>query len=184
MPVLPEQPSRLERVPMAFDEYLALPESARAEYVDGHAVVTPSPVGPHQNAARRIANAIEAGTDLKVVEAVGVWTGERRSRIPDVVATRVPVLGAWADEIPVIVVEVLSPSTRSEDTLRKSVEYLGAGIHQFWTVDLELRAITVLEAAGDAWDVVLTLDSAHREGRVAVLAHGTVRLNLDEVLAP
>jgi Uma2 family endonuclease len=183
-PPLPTEVDHLVRVPMPFEEYLELPEWHRAEYVDGIAIVSPTPYSSHQRVARRLANVIEAGCpELYVVCAVGVWTGERRSRIPDVYATERPFDASWADQTPVLVVEVLSPSTRREDTLRKSAEYLDAGIGQYWIVDREHRTVTVLSATDHGWDVVLDLDEAHPTGTVAVGDHGEVALDLDALLA-
>lgn len=181
---LPPEVDRLVRVPMRFEDYLELPTSYRAEYVDGVAIVSPSAVASHQRISRRIANLIEVSCPtLFLVEAVGVWTGERRSRIPDVLATAAPFEGSWADVAPVLVVEVLSPSTRREDTLRKSGEYRDAGISQYWIVDREHRTVTVLHDNGRGWDVVLDLDDASPSGGVVVGEHGRVELDLDTLLA-
>lgn len=112
MSTLPEQPQRLERLPLSFDDYLSLPETARSEYVDGHVIVTPPPTSRHQRIARRLANFVEAAASgLFVVCTCGVWTGEQRSRIPDVLATTSPFDAAWAPDVPFLVAEVLAPST-------------------------------------------------------------------------
>jgi Uma2 family endonuclease len=181
---LPTEVDRLVRVPLPFEDYLSLPEGHRAEYVDGVAIVSPSALASHQRISRRLANLLEASCPtLFVVEAVGVWTGERRSRIPDVLATETPFEGSWADAAPVLVVEVLSPSTRREDTLRKSGEYRDAGISQYWIVDREHRSVTVLQDNGRGWDVVLDLDDDSPAGTVVVGEHGRVVLDLDTLLA-
>jgi hypothetical protein len=111
--------SALRRRRMSYDEYLALPESVRAEWVDG-----------------------------EVVEAVGVHLPNKRERIPDIVVVEREPDTAYVTDTPVLLVEILSPSTRSEDTLRKSTEYLAAGVGQYWLVDRDHRAIDVLENAG------------------------------------
>ncbi|WP_415144613.1 hypothetical protein [Nocardioides sp.] len=49
-----------------------------------------APRSSHQRIAHRLAAMLEHHLDLQVVEAAGVWTGERRSRIPDVLATAAP----------------------------------------------------------------------------------------------
>jgi Uma2 family endonuclease len=181
---LPTEVDRLVRVPLPFEDYLALPATHRAEYVDGAAIVSPAAAASHQRISRRLANLVEASCPtLFVVEAVGVWTGERRSRIPDVLATAAPFEGSWADATPVLVVEVLSPSTRREDTLRKSGEYRDAGISQYWIVDREHRAVTVLQDDGTGWGVALDLDDAAPTGAVVVGEHGRVELDLDTLIA-
>ncbi len=185
MSALPQHPDRLVRVPMGFEAYLALPEGARAEYVDAMAIVSPAPMWRHQRIARRLANTIEAAIPaLWLVEATGVWTGEARSRIPDVLATTEPYDGSWAPGPPVLVAEVLSPSTRREDLVRKSGEYRDAGIAQYWIVDPDERSVTVLGSSGAGWDVLFELDADHPAGSVAVGTHGTVTLELEALLAP
>lgn len=174
---------RISRRPMTFEDYLALPEGTRAEYVNGEALMSPAPRSSHQRVSRRIANVLDECLDVYVVEAVGVWTGERRTRIPDVLATSAPFDDSWAPEPPVLVVEVLSPSTRSEDTLRKSREYGDAGIGHYWLVDPDSRALTVLRNSCAEWEILLELDDTHPEGKVEVAGHGEVTLDLTSLLA-
>lgn len=176
----------LVRTPMPFEDYLALPEGDRAEYVDGICIrMSASPMSGHQRVSRRLANVIEdAAPGLFVVEAVGVWTGERRSRIPDILAVEHPFDAAWSDQVPVLVAEVLSPGTRREDMLRKSGEYLAAGIGQYWIVDRESRELTVLVSSGGGWEIALELDGGRPRGDVAIGDHGTVVLDLPVLLAP
>ena len=51
--------STLERRRMSWENYLALPEHPRTEWVDGEVVVTPGASWPHQRASRRLANHLE-----------------------------------------------------------------------------------------------------------------------------
>ncbi|MFB9314895.1 Uma2 family endonuclease [Nocardioides plantarum] len=181
---LPTEVDRLVRVPFDFEDYLALPEWHRAEYVDGMAIVSPSPVAAHQRISHRVVDVIQAGCPgLFVLAAVGVWTGERRSRIPDAYATERSFEGSWSDQTPVLVVEILSPSTRREDTLRKSTEYADAGIGQYWIVDRDHRTLTVLGNTGHGWDTLLDLDDSTPRGSVAVGDHGVVAIDLATLLA-
>lgn len=178
-------PDRLERVPMSLDDYLALPEG-RVEWVDGEAIfMSAAPRSGHQRVAARLATMIEEATGLFAVEAVGMWTVERRkSRIPDVLATREPFDDSWAPEVPVLVVEVLSPGTRGEDTIRKSREYADAGVSQYWVVDREQRQLTVYVNAGNGWRLLYFADSASPTGSVAVGELGEVEIDLASLLRP
>ena len=176
---------QLERVPMSLDEYLALPEG-RVEWTDGEAVfMNAAPRSVHQNVARRLANLIEDSTSLYVAEAVGFWTVERRrSRIPDVLATCEPFDASWAPVTPVLCVEVLSPATRGEDTIRKSREYAQAGVAQYWVVDIEGRELTVYRNAGAGWDLLFSANADHPAGTVVVDGYGAVGIDLERLLRP
>ncbi|WP_340538723.1 Uma2 family endonuclease [Nocardioides sp. GXZ039] len=185
MSTVPERPRRPERVALGFEEYRSLPEVARSEYVDGHVVMTPPPTARHQRVAHRLAGLIERGApELFVVGGCGVWTGAQRIRIPDVVATEHPFDAAWAPDVPVLVGEVVAPSTRVEDTLRKTAEYCEAGIAQYWVADPDSTRLTVLGNNGTGWDVVLDLDADVLTGRAQVAAASVVEVDLWRLLAP
>ena len=46
----------------------------------------------------------------------------------------------------ILIVEILSPSTRRRDQVKKRSLYLNAGVVEHWMVDPELRAITAVRA--------------------------------------
>lgn len=50
---------------------------------------------------------------------------------------------------PVLVVEVMSPSTRTLDLNEKAEDYAGAGIPEYWVVDMERGQLSVHLKAGD-----------------------------------
>ena len=173
---------RLIRRPMSYGEYQRLPEQIRAEWVDGEVIVSPSPSFRHQQAARRLANLLErALPDLVVVEAVTVILAPKvRERIPDVVVvTHEP--SGFITETPVIAVEVTSPGNRSEDTVRKSTEYLTAGVGQYWLADPSERTLDVFENGPQGWVVVARVDDGTPEATVPVRGHGTVAVTLSEM---
>ena len=80
-------------------------------------------------------------------------------------------------------VEVLSPSTRTEDAVRKSQEYAEARIGQFWVVDPDHRCVDVNVNVDGAWERLLHLDDAEPLGEVAVAEHGVVPLDLRVILS-
>ena len=70
----------MERRQMSLEDFQALPEDVRAEYVDGVALMAPPGTPAHNRAARWIANAIEEGCPaLFVATESGVATGVPRA---------------------------------------------------------------------------------------------------------
>lgn len=175
----------LRYVPMSWEEYVTLPEGTRAEWVDGVAVVSPPPVAGHWRAQTRLAGLLEASLPgLDVVGEVAVRLSRDRVRVPDLSASsdRMAEDDWMRPAAPVLVVEVLSPSTRREDLLRKAPEYLEAGISQFWVVDRQARTIEVLRNGAERWETVAVVDDANPSADVPVGEWGTVPLELSAVL--
>ena len=175
----------LRYVPMSWEDYLALPEGTRAEWVDGVAVMSPPPAGGHWRAQVRLSALFEEHLPgLDVYGEVAIRLPRNRVRVPD--------LSAYSETMseddwlmpatPVLVVEVLSPSTRREDLLRKAPEYLEAGISQYWVVDRQARTIEVLTNAGDRWETVAVVDDAHPAAEVGVGEWGSVPVELSALL--
>ncbi len=184
MSSLHDLPDRLEFRPMGLEEYLALPEGIHAEYVDGVAIVSPPATSGHNKLQRRIANAIEDGLSDEVdVRTEAGWQSGRRFRIPDIAvfATKDPDM-VYDQSTPILVVEVLSPSTASEDTVRKSTEYLAAGIGQYWIVDRAGRSLVVYLNNGHEWEQMVVLDADRTTATVTVDPWGNVDVDLVALL--
>lgn len=119
----------------------ALPEDGhRYELLDGALVVTPAPGSAHQVAAFEVAKRLDAattGTDLLVLVApLEVALSDSVVLQPDVVvAHRGDLDERGVNGVPVLVVEVLSPSTRRLDLGSKRAAYEAAGVGAYWVVD-------------------------------------------------
>ncbi len=168
----------LERRRMSREEFDSLPREVRAEYVHGVALMSPPAVHRHQFAAARLVRVLaDALPELFVAHETGLDLGDSL-RIPDVAAFTEVGEEEWGTTAPVLVVEVLSRTTRSEDLLRKPEEYRRAGIGFYWILDRLAPSLTALESGPDGWDVVLELDTDNPTGAVQVGEHGTVDLDL------
>ena len=169
---------------MSVDDFLALPGDVRAEFVDGVATMSPPGTWAHQGVALAVAMALKnALPDLAVATETGVRINAGRFRVSDVGVAEMTPEGRFAETPPLMVVEVLSPSTRSEDTVRKSTEYAAVGVAQYWIVDPEAGTLTAYANNGAGWDVLLELDETHPQGTVDVKDHGPVELDLVSILA-
>lgn len=176
-----EMPS-VRRVRMSYEEWRALPDAPKSEWVAGEAIVNAPASADHMDASYRLATVLKR--DLPMLHTymeVGVVLPRDTVRVPDVMAVTERPDGFAVTEPPVLVAEVLSPSTRGEDTVRKSADYLAGGVGQYWVVDPAEPSIEVYSAAGAGWDLVVRLDTRHPAATVEVPPHGTVHLDLEEL---
>ena len=175
---------------MTLDQFVALPEdnSARYELQEGVLVVSPRASRMHQKALERLSAQIERQLppewetvmDFEVV----VSSAEPATlRVPDLVITRVegPVQRLAAADV-LLVVEIISPGSRSVDLRLKPFEYADAGIPHYWVVDLAppMPTITVfgLGAPGDGYR-----ESQTATGGLVVAEPFPLRVDIDALVA-
>ena len=143
------------------EEYEALPEEiAKAiEIVDGYVVYCAAPTPDHQTAGRRLANLLErhaCEAMSKGHECVTVnYDVDLRlrdlpllNRRPDVALYRC--LDRERDERlraehALLVVEIVSPGSETQDTTDKLGEYAKAGIPHYWIVRLDRAGVSIIE---------------------------------------
>jgi Uma2 family endonuclease len=133
------------------EELLALPEDGlRHELLDGVHVVTPAPQLLHQRAVVRLCfhlrDALAGRDDAEVFTSpADVVLGPRTLVQPDVFLVRREPgrkLARWADVgVPLLAIEILSPTTAPRDRGVKRRIYQRAGIGEYWIVDLDARLI-------------------------------------------
>ncbi|MBI4957491.1 MAG: Uma2 family endonuclease [Myxococcales bacterium] len=81
---------------------------------------------------------------LDVDEVVPDVAGWRRSRLPELPEGSITLAPDW-------VCEILSPTTRSHDLLRKRPLYARAGVPWMWLVDLDARVLTASRLHEGGW---------------------------------
>ena len=179
------QESGVRRLRMSYDEWLAVSDEFRSEWVDGEVLLMPPVSGPHSKATFELMVVLTRDLhDVELYMDVGVRMPRNRVRAPDIMAVTRPVVEGFADEVPVLVVEILSPATRGQDLVAKTTEYAAFGVGQYWIVDPRDRTIDVFANRDGGWELLLRLDRSQPTGEVSVGEYGTARLELDEILPP
>lgn len=131
--------------------YDALPEGFPAQLVEGFLVREPSPTYGHQRIEQRILVHLVAlvGPDRALSSPADVGIDDHNVFQPDVVVLReIPPDDVHDVGIPLLAVEVLSPSTRRRDRDVKTRHLLEAGVEEVWLVDPELGTIEVHRGGG------------------------------------
>jgi Uma2 family endonuclease len=152
--------------PFDLEDLIAAPDDGyRYEVLDGALVVNAAPTWRHQEIVARLLRLLEdaAPPGIKVLPSP-VWRiGPGQVPEPDLVVVDVSALGDIAVEgLPMLVVEVLSPSNRGSDLVRKRALYAEAGCSCYWIVDPEGPVVTLLELDGHEYHEESTFTGGER----------------------
>ena len=136
-------------------EYLSLQTNKLVEYKDGRIEVLPVTTLKHQRIALLLYRLLFAYIEERdggevLVAPLRVYLRPRLYREPDVIFLSTE-RAAATDRYPHgadLVMEVVSPDNPEHDYERKRQEYAEAGIPEYWIVDPQREAITVLSLAG------------------------------------
>ncbi len=124
----------------------------RLELIDGELFVTPSPSTIHQRVSRRLQRLLdEAIIDTGIGEyfdaPYDVKLDDGSIVQPDFVAVlddRSSLVAAGGIEgVPDFVVEIVSPSSKTHDRVRKHNLFARHSVREYWIVDPEAHAITI-----------------------------------------
>lgn len=157
------------------DDLARLPEHwRRYEIVDGQLMMVPSPSVGHQMVAERLKRviAVAFGDSYIVLEGVALDL-EPTFRIPDIMVFSAAAYSAKALKVSpedvALVVEVVSPGSRTNDRITKPAEYAAAGIGAYWRVELD-PTISLTAYALRTGNQVYTEIGTWGEGDIAVIA--------------
>lgn len=125
----------------------------RYELIDGTLIVTPAPAMRHQRAATRLVVVLAAACPpgLEVFAApFDVRLATDTVVQPDVLVVRQDDLDdAGLPAVPLLAVEILSPSTRLVDLNLKKARYEKARCPAYWIVDPDEPSLTVWQLEDD-----------------------------------
>ena len=125
----------------------------RYELIDGELIVTPAPGFPHQIAigeflqfikpytlAEKVGIAVPSPADLELKP--GTITQPDVFVIPKAAFTDSDTTPKWSDVTGLLLaIEIISPSSVRTDRITKRDFYLGAGVAEYWIVDLDARIV-------------------------------------------
>lgn len=143
MPLMPQQAE------WTVDDLDALPDDGlQYELADGVLLVTPSPRPRHQRMSGRLLVRLVAACpdELEVFHAPFDFRPSRVTSLqPDLlVVRRSDVDDEGLTGTPLLVVEILSPSTRAKDLVLKRALYAEAGVPSYWVLDPVEATLLVL----------------------------------------
>src|SRR5438309_10217729 len=127
----------------------AMPDDGRRyELIGGAIVMTPAPGPAHQRVSRRLLSLLEAaappGHEVFDAPIDLDLPGEQRVQ-PDLVVVPLSSVGELRLTLPVLlVVEIVSGGSKTQDTVTKRAVYAAAGIPAYWIIDPAADEITAL----------------------------------------
>ncbi len=145
-----------------YDDYCAIPpDGMRYELLDGQVHVTPAPSPLHQRVSKRLQRLLEAyfeepGRGEVFNAPIDVILTPHDVVQPDLVVVTNPSLvsARGIEGPPVLVVEILSPTTTSYDRTTKAQRYVALGIPHYWLVDPEARTVECFRRHEAAYQLV------------------------------
>jgi Uma2 family endonuclease len=152
LPATQHPPSSQIRA-LTYEDLQAIPEDGnRYELINGEIVMSPAPKTIHQRILRKLTTAIDRViNDGAIGETffapIDVKFSTYNVFQPDLIFVRAErsdiVREDFVDGAPDFVVEVLSPSNRAQDLVRKAAVYADFGISEYWVIDPDAKPIIV-----------------------------------------
>lgn len=141
------------------EDYMHLPDEARAELIDGELLMSPSPKFRHQQIVTRMGailqqHVLNNNLGELVVAPMDVYLPSGDVVQPDLVFVskgNSGIIQDWIRGAPDVVIEVLSPGAAERDRFIKRDLYARNGIPEYWIVDGESRTIEVFRLKGKAY---------------------------------
>jgi Uma2 family endonuclease len=174
---------------LTYADYLRFPDDGlRHEIIDGEHYVTPSPATQHQRISRNLLHVIQTYLDDHPIGELFAAPFDALLSDFDIV---VPDLLYLSNERarfltsknlqgpPDLVIEILSPSTRSRDMKLKRALYERVGVHEYWAVDPERNRVEIYRRDAGSFGEPI---SVPRSGAITTPLLPDFELPLDRVL--
>lgn len=156
---------------VSLEEFEAMEKDKQFNYelLDGIVLMSPSPSFEHQEIAGKLYNGLFNKLSGILCKVIYEFDIKYKGNIlkPDIM-----IFCNNNRELPDIVFEILSPSTRQHDLLYKPFKYQQMGVKEYWIVDPKMKSITVhdfVNATAETYGIGETIQSlAHTEIIVSV----------------
>lgn len=126
--------TRLRRK-LGYEDYARIPhDGKRHEILDGELYVTPAPTPLHQRLSKRLQRRLEDHFEAQVSHR-GI------------------------ERAPLLIVEVLSPSTRAQDRGIKLRRYAALGVAHYWILDPDAETLECLRLESGAYRSIAEMQS-------------------------
>ena len=150
------------------EEFETMEKDERFNYelIDGIVMMSPSPSREHQRISIKIAHKLM--NSLENTSCQPLY--EYNIRIND--NSFKPDLMVFCDEnadLPEIVFEILSPSTRYKDLTIKTLKYEEAGIEEYWIIDPKVKTVTVHDYINQTAETYAVGDTIHSKARPEII---------------
>lgn len=186
-------PPLLKPARMTLEEFLALPEDLRVEFIGGEVVEKAAPAGEHSNAQAGMVTVLRSGFSRKPGgRSPGGWwilvevdvqlggeiyrpdlCGWRRERAPESPRGRpITLRPDW-------ICEVVSPTNARNDRVVKMLRYHQAGVPNYWLLDPADGTLTVMRYSEAGYITVL---AATREETVRAEPFDALPFKVAELL--
>ena len=166
--------------PFTPEDREAMPEDGRrVELIDGCLVVSPSAGRAHNDLVMHLFRLLDAvcPDDVTIYSVPYDYRlADGSELVPDITVARMADLGEKRlSRTPLLVVEVISPSSRWMDPLVKRAKYETAGVPAYWIADPVAQRLTVLALEGGSYVERAVLGAGEQVGLIRPYAV-TVRL--------
>lgn len=142
---------------LTYDDYLRFPDDGqRHEIIEGEHYVTATPVIRHQRILLRLSYLLQSHLEANPIgeilfAPVAVLLSEFNVFEPDLLylsnQRREQLTSKNLQGAPDLVVEILSPSTRSRDLKLKRSVYERTGVTEYWAIDPDREVVDVFRAS-------------------------------------
>lgn len=163
--------------PLTYDDLFDMPDDGqRREIINGELIVSPAPVHDHQRVLGYLYrifddHALETGAGEAFLAPFDVILTRFDAVQPDLVFLlashgHAPGNEHSIDYPPDLVVEILSPSSRGTDRIRKMALYARAGVPEYWIADPDQRTLTIHVLDGGEYRAIAPGSDGKLESRV------------------